>query len=108
MKSMSAVFLSFALIGATAGQVALASEKIATQAGCATCHATTKKVLGPSYREIAAKYKGKADAVALLSERIRKGSKGVWGPLPMTPTPPDKLSDADLKTVVTWVLKTPQ
>lgn len=108
MKSMSAVFLSFALIGATAGQVALASEKIATQAGCATCHAATKKVLGPSYREIAAKYKGQANAVALLSERIRKGSKGVWGPLPMTPTPPDKLSDADLKTVVTWVLKTPQ
>ncbi len=108
MKPTRSVFLLFAVLGAAASPAALASEKIATQAGCATCHASTKKVLGPSYREIAAKYKGQANAVALLSERIRKGSKGVWGPLPMTPTPPDKLNDADLKAVVTWVLKTPQ
>lgn len=99
--------LSAALLCLFAGHAAQASEKIATQAGCATCHAAAKKVIGPSYRDIAAKYKGQADAVAVLSGRIRQGSKGVWGPLPMAPTPADKLSDADLKAVVTWVLKTP-
>jgi cytochrome c len=107
MKPSPALLLLLAALGLAASATVTASDKIAIQAGCATCHAATKKVLGPSYRDIAAKYKGQADAVALLSERIRKGSKGVWGPLPMTPTPATKLSDADLKAVVTWVLKTP-
>jgi cytochrome c len=107
MKHTLPTLLSAALLGLATSGVAQASEKIATQAGCATCHAATKKVIGPSYRDIAAKYKGQANAVALLSERIRQGSKGVWGTLPMAPTPSDKLNDADLKAVVTWVLKTP-
>ncbi len=107
MKNALPALLSATLLGLAASGAAQASEKIATQAGCATCHAATKKVIGPSYRDIAAKYKGQANAVALLSERIRKGSKGVWGPLPMAPTTSEKLNDADLKAVVTWVLKTP-
>ncbi len=88
-----------------------ASEQISIQAGCAVCHAAVKppnkKMLGPSYQEIAAKYKGQPDAVGLLSDRVRKGGKGVWGQTPMLPTPATKLSDADLKAVVTWLLKTP-
>jgi cytochrome c len=87
--------------------LARASEQIATKAGCATCHAVDKKIIGPSYKDIAAKYKGKPDAVAALSKSVRTGSKGVWGTLPMAPTDAAKLSDADLKTVITWVLKTP-
>ena len=89
-----------------------ASEQISIKAGCALCHAVVKpadnkKMIGPSYKEIAIKYKGRADAVAVLSDEVRKGSKGVWGPIPMLPTPPSKLSDADLKAVITWILKTP-
>ena len=86
---------------------ALASEKIAAASGCVACHASAKKLVGPSYKDIAAKYRGNADAPALLAERIRKGSKGVWGTVPMPPTPAARLNDADLKAVVAWVLKTP-
>ena len=86
---------------------ALASQAIATKAGCTVCHATDKKLLGPSWHDIAAKYKGQADAVTALSAKVRQGSKGVWGPLPMAPTPAEKISDADLKAVVGWLLKTP-
>ncbi|MCU0774007.1 MAG: c-type cytochrome [Ideonella sp.] len=84
---------------------ALASDAISKKAGCAVCHSVDKRGLGPSYQEIAAKYKGDAKAPALLAERVRKGSKGVWGAVPMTPTPPDRLSDAELKAVVDWILK---
>lgn len=86
---------------------AQASPQIATQSGCATCHAADKKMIGPSWKDIATKYKGQANAVAVLSDKVRKGSTGVWGKLPMAPNDATKISDADLKAVVTWVLKTP-
>ncbi len=107
MKYPFSSALAAALLGLAASGAAMASEKIAIQAGCATCHAAARKVIGPAYRDIAIKYKGQANALALLSERIRKGGKGVWGEVPMAPTPPARLNDADLKAVVTWVLKTP-
>lgn len=80
---------------------------LATAAGCPTCHLPDAKKLGPSYQEIAAKYQGKPDAVALLSASVRNGSKGTWGQIPMMPTDAKRLSDADLETVITWVLQTP-
>jgi cytochrome c len=86
---------------------ATASQPLAEKGGCNVCHAPDKKILGPSWRDIAVKYKGQADAVALLSQRVRKGSQGVWGPVPMPPTDAKKLNDADVKTVVTWLLKPP-
>jgi cytochrome c len=86
---------------------ATASQAISTQAGCAVCHAVDKKVIGPSWHDIAAKYKGQANAVTMLSDKVRKGGTGVWGTLPMAPTDAKKISDADLKAVVTWILKTP-
>ena len=82
--------------------------QIALKSGCAVCHGVSKRIIGPTYREIAAKYKGRADAVAMLSQQVRKGSVGVWGTLPMTPSDATKISDADLKAVITWILKTPQ
>jgi cytochrome c len=84
-----------------------ASPQISQKAGCAVCHAPDKKSLGPSYQEIARKYKGRSDAAALMAERVRKGSQGVWGKVPMPPSGTDKLSDAELKAVVSWLLKTP-
>lgn len=86
---------------------AQASLQISQKAGCAACHAPAQKSLGPSYQEIARKYQGRADAAALLAERVRKGSQGVWGPVPMPPTGTDKLGNAELKAVVSWLLKTP-
>lgn len=84
---------------------AFADEAAANKAGCMACHAKDKKLVGPSFKDIAAKYKGQGDAVAKLSDKVRKGGSGVWGPIPMSPNPESKISDADLKSVVEWILK---
>ncbi len=83
---------------------ARASEESFKKAGCVACHTPDKKLVGPALKDIAAKYKGQGDAVAKLSEKVRKGGAGVWGPIPMPPNRADKLSDADLKSTVEWVL----
>jgi cytochrome c len=80
-------------------------EATMNKAGCLACHAKDKKLVGPAYKDVAAKYKGQADAVAKLSEKVRKGGQGVWGPVPMPPSGADKISDADLKAAIEWVLK---
>ena len=96
-----------ALLGTIASGSALAADPAAAaqKAGCMACHAMDKKPLGPAFKDIAAKYKGQGDAVAKLSEKVRKGGSGVWGPIPMSPNPADKISDGDLKDVVSWILK---
>lgn len=76
-----------------------------TKAGCNACHSKDKKIVGPSYKEIAAKNKGKADAVATLTAKARAGGKGVYGPIPMPPNPVVKIGDAELKAAVEWILK---
>ena len=76
-----------------------------TKAGCMSCHTKDKKLVGPSFKDIAAKYKGQSDIVAKLSEKVRKGGSGVFGPVPMAPNPPDKISDADLKAAIELILK---
>jgi cytochrome c len=94
-----------AFAGAAFAPQAFASEAIAKSAGCNVCHAMDKKMLGPSYKDIAAKYKGDAAAPEKLAASVRNGSKGVWGPAAMPATPPGKLSDSDLKAVIGWILK---
>lgn len=74
------------------------------KAGCLACHSDQKKIVGPAYKDVAAKYKGQADAVAVLMAKVRKGGSGVWGPVPMSPNPPDKISDADLKAAVEYIM----
>jgi cytochrome c len=83
---------------------AVASDAIVKKARCVACHAVDKKMVGPAYKDVAAKYKGQADAVAHLSEKVRKGGSGVWGQVPMSPHPADKISDADLTAAVEWIL----
>ena len=80
------------------------TEAVMNKAGCMACHAKDKKIVGPSFKDIAAKYKGQ-DVVAKLSEKVRKGGAGSFGPVPMAPTGPDKISDADLKAAVESILK---
>ena len=70
--------------------------------GCTACHSIDKKIVGPSYKEVAAKYRGNAGAAATLFEKVKKGGQGVWGPVPMPPNA--KVSDADLKTIVAYIL----
>ena len=96
-----------ALLGTLASGSALAGDPAAAaqKAGCMACHAMDKKLVGPAFKDIAAKYKGQGDAVAKLTDKVRKGGSGVWGPIPMSPNGADKINDADLKDVVTWILK---
>lgn len=84
--------------------VLAAPEDAMTKAGCMACHAKDKKILGPSFKDIATKYKGQATAVATLSDKVRKGGKGSFGPIPMSPNGPDKINDADLKVAVEFIL----
>jgi cytochrome c len=73
-----------------------------TKYGCTACHAVDKKVVGPAYNEVAAKYKGDAGAAAKLAAKVKAGGVGVWGQVPMPPNP--TVTDADLKTMVSYIL----
>ena len=97
------IFLAMAAFGAAAPAQA-GTEEAMTKAGCTACHAKDKKMVGPSFKEIAAKYKGQ-DVVTTLMQKVRAGGKGNFGPIPMAPNPPDKINDADLKAAVEFILK---
>jgi cytochrome c len=97
---------SFAAIAAAmaimASGGAVASEELAKKTGCAACHSADKKMVGPSYKDIAAKYKAAKNAEAMLAGKIKNGSSGVWGAIPMAPTA--GLSDADALALAKWVM----
>lgn len=101
MQFKHTVVLAVGVLVASSG---FASESIAKRSGCFSCHQIDKKVVGPAYKEVAAKYKGQPDAIAKLTEKVRKGGAGVWGEVPMSPNPPERISDANLKLVLEWVL----
>jgi cytochrome c len=102
---MKALILAAAVAALAAPAWADATDDAMTKAGCMACHAKDKKIVGPSFKDIAAKYKGQTDLVAKLSEKVRKGGSGVFGPVPMAPNPPDKINDADLKAAIELILK---
>ena len=79
-----------------------AAQALMKNDNCATCHSVDKKLIGPAYQDVAAKYKGDKDAVAKLSKKVKEGGSGVWGTIPMPPN--SATSDADIKELVTWIL----
>jgi cytochrome c len=85
--------------------VAATSDAAATQLlakyNCQACHTVDKKLVGPAYKDVAAKYAGDAAAPAKLEQKVKNGGTGVWGAIPM---PPNNVPDADLKTLVEWIL----
>ncbi|MBS0354599.1 MAG: c-type cytochrome [Proteobacteria bacterium] len=97
--------LCIVALGAAAATPALASEEIIKKARCVACHAVDQKRVGPAYKDVAAKYKGHPEAEAMLIAKVRSGGTGTWGQIPMPPHGPDKISDADLKAAVEWILK---
>ena len=101
MKIAAAVLAAAALAAAGAAQ-ADAGEDLLKKSGCTACHANDKKLVGPAYKDVAAKYKGDAGAPAKLAEKVKKGGSGVWGPVPMPPNAAVK--DDDIKTMVTYIL----
>lgn len=100
-----------AILGmAMAGLLALpfaaqASDADLQKGGCVACHAKDKKIVGPSYNDIAKKYQGQADAPEKLAAKARKGGAGVWGPVPMPPNSPEKISDSELHGAISTMLK---
>lgn len=81
---------------------ALADLALATARNCMTCHMVERKVLGPSFKDVAAKYKDTKGAVELLADKIVKGGAGVWGPVAMPANP--QVSEADARKLASWVL----
>lgn len=79
-------------------------EDAMNKAGCMACHSKEKKIIGPAFKDIAAKYKGQ-DVTAKLMEKVRKGGSGSFGPIPMSPNAPEKINDADLKEAIELILK---
>lgn len=90
------------LFAAAAALPALASEELAKKSGCTACHAIDKKIVGPGYKEVAAKYAGDKTAEAKLIDKVKKGGVGTWGQVPMPPN--SHVKDEDVKTLVKWVL----
>ena len=81
---------------------AMADLQLATAKNCMACHAVDKKLVGPSYKEVAAKYAGQANTVAKLEAKVLKGGSGVWGPVPMPANA--QVTPAEAKQLVAWIL----
>jgi len=102
---MKSLILSAAALALGAALPAQASEDLAKKHLCPTCHVVKgAKTIGPTYVDVAKKYAGQKDAEAKLADKVKKGGQGVWGQVPMPPNA--AVPDADIKTLVKWVLST--
>jgi len=81
---------------------ATAQEELLKKYGCLACHTLDKKLVGPAYKDVAAKYKGQGDAPDKLLEKVRRGGQGVWGQIPMPPNP--TVPEADLRSMIKYIL----
>jgi cytochrome c len=81
---------------------AAANEELAKKHNCLACHTVDKKMVGPSYREVAAKYRADKDASTKLAAKVKNGSQGVWGNVPMPPNA--AVPDTDVNALVKWIL----
>lgn len=100
---MKRIFLALAAAATLVASLpSAASEALAKKYGCFACHAVDRKLVGPSYKDVAAKYRSDGGAAARLVDKVKKGSQGVWGQVPMPPNP--SVPDADVNAIVKWVL----
>jgi cytochrome c len=100
MKNLLITFIYLSCAGIS--PTAWADLTLATSKNCMACHATDKKLVGPAYKDVAAKYAGDKTAIDKLAIKIQKGGAGVWGPVPMPAN--TQVSDADAKKLAAWVL----
>ncbi|MEZ5702084.1 MAG: c-type cytochrome [Burkholderiaceae bacterium] len=98
MKRALLIMAAMAAISAPA----MADEALAKSKNCMACHAVDKKQVGPSYKDVAAKYAGNAKAVDMLANKIMKGGSGVWGAIPMPAN--TQVNEAEAKKLAAWVL----
>ena len=99
---MKALIVLGVALSAVVASPAFASADLAKQKNCLACHAADKKVIGPAYKDVAAKYAGQKDASDKLAQKIIKGGSGVWGAVPMPANP--QVNEADAKALATWIM----
>ena len=105
MKHLTAIVaLSVAACLPVVASAADAPDALIKKYACVACHAPAMKLVGPSYKDVAAKYAGQKDAEAKLAAKVKAGGSGVWGAVPMPPNP--AVPDADLKAIIAWILAT--
>ncbi|MFO1252867.1 MAG: c-type cytochrome, partial [Inhella sp.] len=92
-----------AAAGLMTANAAMADLALAQKKNCMACHAVDKKVVGPAYKDVAAKYAKDKKAADMLAEKIIKGGKGAWGEVPM---PPNQVTADEAKKLATWILTT--
>jgi cytochrome c len=100
MKPIALVPLAIAALFVTN---AMASLELAKKSNCLACHTVDRKLVGPAYQDVAKRYAGDKAAEARLIDKVKKGGAGVWGTIPMPPNSPT-VKDADIKTLVKWIL----
>jgi len=99
MKALFALVIALTALASAAP--AFAQADLAQKKNCMACHAIDKKLVGPAYKDVAAKYAGQKDASAKLADKIQKGGVGVWGQIPM---PANPVTPAEAKQLADWVL----
>jgi cytochrome c len=105
MRIEKAVLAAVALMTAVGAHAldAAAAQALASKSACLACHAVDKKLVGPAFKDVAARHQGQADALDKVAARIRSGGSGLYGPVPMPPQP--ALKDEELKLLAAWVLQ---
>jgi len=102
MKLISSIVVATTLAFGLQAHADDAGKALAQKSGCLACHSVDAKVVGPAFKDVAAKYKGKG-AEGKLIAKVKAGGSGVWGPMPMPANSP-QVKDEDIKTLVSWVL----
>ena len=99
---MKSVLFTVAALAAFAATPAMADEALAKSKNCMACHSVDKKVVGPAYKDVAAKYAQQKGAASMLAQKILKGGSGAWGPVPMPANP--QVSPAEAQKLANWIL----
>jgi cytochrome c len=102
MKKFALIASLAASLAAVMAAPAFANADMAQKKNCLACHATDKKLVGPAFKDVAAKYAGQADAAAKMAEKIQKGGVGAWGQMPMPANP--QVNAEEAKQLAAWVL----
>ncbi|MCG7599859.1 c-type cytochrome [Halomonas sp. McH1-25] len=103
MKSFVAILSVGSVLAMSSTAFAVDGETLFKTKACAACHAIDAKMVGPAYTDVAAKYDGQDDAVAILVDSILHGSQGKWGPIPMPPNP--SVTEEEANTLAEWILE---
>jgi cytochrome c len=99
---MKRPLMLIAAVSTVAVAPVFANQELAQKKNCMACHAVDKKLVGPAYKDVAAKYAGQKDAVDKLAQKVMKGGAGVWGAVPMPANA--QVNEAEAKQIVNWIL----